>query len=384
MSMRFDPETIQKFGNPNFKFDLEIRYEESHTVACIVVRACNSSELPVAIQCTWKRIQGDRTYIIGGCKSNVYIPTCDDINAKIGVEVTAEESQDTAQAQVGPFYLDRKVRKNLEYTLAAGTGKFTLRFGDDLADNLSERNEALLEMTQDSLNFQVFKRDGSVDYENSFDTQFSVDYPQIILHPTDAKKLIFILNENNNKKPEDYSFNRKMSVRCLSKQSRDLIVMCIRCFALKNYLRNSKAITPENSSVHLELDSTLRELSILANQNYLLTREKKKMRRELRNMEKEMHETIEAYQDLLHSAEGGKELELKEEIEKLKHELDICIINKKKLRKKLKEKEEEINQPSQATNELKSALEKLEKSKTKNNQRKNEILNFKESQELAK
>ncbi|CAG9322154.1 unnamed protein product [Blepharisma stoltei] len=358
MSLKFlkAKQKIEVRGEFTYNFELEVKYEETN-ISAFIAKATNASNIPILMECKWKRITGDRTYLIPGITSNAYQPTCEDIGSCIAVEaspVDPHDGQGTAEAVCGQLTLDPNIRKNLEYILSSGTSKFTLYYSSDLLDHLARNDEAVLEINQTMLKLEVYQRDGTLDTGNSFSTSYSIDYPKIILHHSDSKKLIFILNEGVAaiNETEELPYNRKMSVQCMSRQNRDLIVMTVRAFAVRNYLIHSKAIDgmfsqelPRNTSIDyaVELEIALNELNNLASENFELNKDKKRQKRELKALEGEMKETIEAYQTMLnYQNEGGKETELSEEIEKLKNELNIAIVNKQKLRKKVQEKEEEI------------------------------------------
>lgn len=55
----------------------------------------------------------------------------------------------------------------------------------------------------------------------------------MVVHPADTKKLIVLLNKQHS---YELRYNRKVPLLCLSRQSRDLIVMSVRCLAVHNYL----------------------------------------------------------------------------------------------------------------------------------------------------
>ena len=57
------------WGTHNFKFDLEIKHEENHSVGALVAQALDHSDLPIPIKCEWKRVNNDRVHIINGITS---------------------------------------------------------------------------------------------------------------------------------------------------------------------------------------------------------------------------------------------------------------------------------------------------------------------------
>jgi chromosome segregation ATPase len=220
--------------------------------------------------------------------------------------------------------------------------------------------EAVLTLSRDTLDLKVFKRDGSLDSAHSFSQSYSVDSPKLIL-TSDTKKFTVVLEESL----------RKIQLRCLSRQSRDLIVLSIRCLAMRNYLISTKALQQvfhevgqgaiqqspgeqqTSLDVALELESSVREIQNLLVVNEAVTTEKNRLKRELIELEDSINETINAYQSLLACEEATNSPSAQEdEIMRLKHELDIAIVNKRKLRKRLAEANSEIEQIRHETERL--------------------------------
>jgi chromosome segregation ATPase len=209
--------------------------------------------------------------------------------------------------------------------------------------------EAVLTLSRDTLDLKVFKRDGSLDSVHSFNQSYSIDNPRFML-TSDTKKFTVVLEETH----------RKIQLRCLSRQSRDLIVLSIRCLAMRNYLISTKALQEvfqgeaiqqspgeqqTSLDVALELESSVREIQNLLIVNEAVTTEKNRLKRELVELEDSINETINAYQSLLANEERMNSASAQEdEIMRLKHELDIAIVNKRKLRKRLAEANSEIEQ----------------------------------------
>ena len=112
-----------------------------------------------------------------------------------------------------------------------------------------------------------------------------------------------------------YDFNKCIEMRALSRQSRDLISLAIKCFSAHTYYMNSKIIADLNkeepvkanattvSAVLLELEFVKRELYNQINYVRDLEKEKKLLKDDMRKMEEEMALTIDSYKNILESYE---------------------------------------------------------------------------------
>lgn len=79
------------------------------------------------------------------------------------------------------------------------------------------------------------------DLQGSLAFKYTVDYPKIELHPFDTKKLSILYTDNLDNqasaldhfavKPEDERFTRRLDLRTLSRESRDLICLVLKAFA---------------------------------------------------------------------------------------------------------------------------------------------------------
>jgi hypothetical protein len=76
-----------------------------------------------------------------------------------------------------------------------------------------------------------------------------VDYPKIELHPFDTRKFSIIYHDTSDDSSglDHFSVNleksgRKLDLRTLSRESRDLICLTIKSFAAQSYFINSKVM----------------------------------------------------------------------------------------------------------------------------------------------
>ena len=123
-----------------------------------------------------------------------------------------------------------------------------------------------------------------------------------------------------------YEFNKCIEMRALSRQSRDLIALAIKCFSAHTYFINSKIISNLNkdekpqelkgslettiSAVLLELEFVKRELYNQIGISKELEGEKKKLKDDMRKMEEEMAVTIESYKNILESFEQDDQTDI--------------------------------------------------------------------------
>jgi hypothetical protein len=125
-----------------------------------------------------------------------------------------------------------------------------------------------------------------------------------------------------------YEFNRCIELRALSRQSRDLIALLIKCFSAQTYFVNSRIIanvqeddfmnTDENSAqptatfqvsdVLMELEFIKRELYNQINLAKNLEKEKHSLLNQITNLEEEMACTIESYKAILATNSNENEL----------------------------------------------------------------------------
>jgi len=95
---------------------------------------------------------------------------------------------------------------------------------------------------------QMSSRDSDT---NTISFKYTIDYPKIELHPFDTKKFTILYNDTDSQggsvgiaqQPSgDSNFKTKLEVRTLSRESRDLISLTIKCFSAQSYFINSKII----------------------------------------------------------------------------------------------------------------------------------------------
>lgn len=82
---------------------------------------------------------------------------------------------------------------------------------------------------------------GGTANEDAIALKYTIDYPRIELHPFDTQR--FKIYYTDDKVEAKYEFNKCIEMRALSRQSRDLIALAIKCFSAHTYFINSKIIS---------------------------------------------------------------------------------------------------------------------------------------------
>ena len=112
---------------------------------------------------------------------------------------------------------------------------------------------------------------GSSFTEDVINFKYTIDYPRIEMHPFDTKRFSIFYDKSETTVNAVYDFNKCIQLKALSRQSRDLIALAMKCFSAQTYFLNSKLIDSlpmptrkeQIFSVHdvlLELEYVKREL----------------------------------------------------------------------------------------------------------------------------
>mmetsp|Transcript_23192 Transcript_23192/g.17620 ORF Transcript_23192/g.17620 Transcript_23192/m.17620 type:complete len:209 (+) Transcript_23192:489-1115(+) len=172
---------------------------------------------------------------------------------------------------------------------------------------------------------------GGTASDDAIALKYTIDYPRIELHPYDTQR--FTVFYSDEKVDAKYCFNKCIQMKALSRQSRDLIALAIKCFSAHTYYVNSKIISNLNqeakgakvaqestvSSVLLELEFVKRELYNQIKVVKGLETDKQKLKEDLIEMEKEISRTIESYTSIFTSSEKD---DLRDSI-KLQNEIKV-------------------------------------------------------------
>lgn len=255
-----------------------------------------------------------------------------------------EYDEETPNLQVSAktpvLLLEGRVRSSLENIIQAGFCSFPVAYSSGTEEIIDTK----LEISKEVISLKPSHSDLPV-----FSGTFSIGNPEVTLHLADCKRLIFLFPDKT-----------RFVVQCLSRTSRDLIVMALHIFAAHTCILHSKALEQFSTSfdrleLSLELNEVLSQLHYLSNQNSLLAVENKRVKKELSDMEKDLENTIESYQCTL----GSGNDENSEDLDKVKNDLAKNIDKKNKLRKRLRRKEKEINELTQKLEEFRESQQNL-------------------------
>ncbi|CDW77286.1 UNKNOWN [Stylonychia lemnae] len=356
------------WGDYNYDFSFNTQGESLYQTSIVYANAEGSPGLPIPIKCSWFRIKNERTYQIPEISSNVYQLSAEDIGCKIRIEATPQDEdsyQGKAFGEFGPIELDPSARQTLEYVLGTGGSQFpisVLLHGSDtnfhkrgnsrsLKENQYESDE--LESIEANLyvNSHVIKicfndSYGGTANEDAIALKYTIDYPRIELHPYDTFR--FKIFYTDDKIEAKYDFNKCIEVRALSRQSRDLIALAIKCFSAHTYFINSKIISNTTiSAVLLELEFVKRELYNQINFAKDLDKEKQLLKSDMRKMEEEMQITIESYKNILESFEQNDQtdtVKIKKEMVAMQRQIeDLQRDRQRAIDKKIVAEDEQKN-----------------------------------------
>ena len=339
------PKKYKISGSINFFIEVSIQGQLPYHTSVISINTHSKTNRKDVIGSNfkWFRFTDSTTYQMTDMVSNTHITSPTDIGYKLRCEVTPKEEgfEGVGIIDFGPIKLDPTIRNTLEGILSVGGSSFPASL---INDNLNKMNSDLnLFLTNDTIRI-VRTYD-----QESFKFCYSAQNPQIEIASRDLSFLSFSFNEpQENKLMRSLMKGNKFCLKMTSRISRDLLLLSIQCFALKNYLINSKIITSiENGNnidsikffkdkdngnslmgdLLLELNLLKQENSMLLDQNKMIRNEKEAFSNQVKNLEQEIIETIDTYTKLITDIkENGVDIKLDENIlEKTKKD----IINKK-------------------------------------------------------
>ena len=241
---------IKKSGTYNFQFNLKTQENTQNLTTNLVVEAFEKeTTLPIAIKCKWFRVKGPRSYHIEEISGNVYQISAEDISCTIKVEATPIDDdfyKGTALAQYGPVTPEPSQRQSLENILGTGGCRFpvSLRREEkdrDLHPEEEEENEALLIVGSNVLKLDVNGEDGK--RQTLLKLKYTIDYPKMEMDPLNTRKFKLHYTDDVLELKGNYEkLDKVVLMKALSRQSRDLIALSIRCFSALTYYNNSKII----------------------------------------------------------------------------------------------------------------------------------------------
>lgn len=373
---------IKISGKYNYSFDFYTQTNYVYLASNLVAEAKDKNTgLPFAVKCKWQRIRGTRIYNLNGIGGNVYQLSAEDVGCKIRVEVIPMEEdiyEGNAVAEFGPVTVEPSARQSLEYILGSGGSRFpvTIYYPEDRHKMIDERafKEGTLIINAKTIKLEE-KQDFSGTKKEIFSCKYTIDHPKIDITSNDTKMLAIDYYDDDDVYGSERGLNFSLDLRALSRQSRDLIALSIRCFSALNYFKNSKIINTLNreeeglddsplkkskkekdaiTELLMELDFVKRELYEQINVNKELEVERNLARKQFLDLESEMEQTLEGYRIVLEDQETSPEdtqirselrnqLKLNETLQKEKNQLaedNLVLRDEKKTQaQKIEEKE---------------------------------------------
>mmetsp|Transcript_28610 Transcript_28610/g.82204 ORF Transcript_28610/g.82204 Transcript_28610/m.82204 type:complete len:653 (-) Transcript_28610:54-2012(-) len=273
-----------------------------------------SASLPIV--CRWKRRVGEHLIEIPGITDTMYCTSADDIGMHVvcQAEVAGDPSMGRAFGHIGSFEVDPITRMNLENLISSGATSFPARH---CRENDPHPRDLQIRVTQD---FVKVVHPGIERGNNEVMAPYSADYPRVIIHPKDTCKFKLELSEDPEK---SYRF------QALSRNSRDLIALLIRCFHSRKYVGTSYilsqlfqnpatpgapliSVVPTDFDVRAlnrrlgkELDRTTGQLEVVEKVLRNSTAEKTELQAQLRETIGSYTEAIEKLHTQIASARGG-------------------------------------------------------------------------------
>ena len=400
---------IKITGKYNYEFNFYTQTNYVYLASNLVAEAKDKETgLPFAMRCKWQRVRGNRIYNMNTIHGNVYQLSAEDVGCKIRVEVEPLDDEiydGIALAEFGPVTVEPSARQSLEYILGSGGSRFpvTIYYPEDRHKMIDERKfrEGTLVIDSKTIRLEE-KQDFAGKRKEVFSCKYTIDHPKIDITSNDTKMLTIDYYDDDDVYVSEKGLNFSLDLRALSRQSRDLITLSIRCFSSLNYYKHSKvisALSKDESDLDdspskkkkekdtiteliMELDFIKRELYEQIGINKELEVERNNARKQFLDLENEMEQTLEGYRIVLEDSEHSPEdtqmrhemknqLKLNDTLQREKNQLAeenmILIDEKKTLNKKSNENEEMIKSLKSELLEVKKGqvIPKQEFEKTK-------------------
>lgn len=310
-------------GDHQFHFTLHVEPRSDGRSLCqtgvLVASAASRPDggQPVPITCHWKRRIGAHLVEIQGISGNTYHASADDVGMEIvcQAEAACGGFAGTAIGVLGPFELDPITQMSLEKLICCGFGPFPVRHYRDQDDR--HPRDLMIHVSPD---FVKVVHPGADRGSAEVSAEYSSGFPKIVIHPLDTCKFRLELSDDRDKV---YHF------QALSRTSRDLIALIIRCFHSRQYIATSFMLsrlfqnpaTPgapltslqsptfdvhaQGSRLSKELDRTVVQLQAVEKGLRNANEEKSQLQAQLRETISSYTEAIEKLHQQLSFAQGG-------------------------------------------------------------------------------
>ncbi|CAL1145115.1 unnamed protein product [Cladocopium goreaui] len=167
-------------------------------------------QIEVPLKCKWRRRVGDLPVEIPGAQP------ADADDGHHGIVV----------GEIGPFELDPATRRSLDNALGLGGSRFTVMQSKLPGEAATGRQDMGIHVSTEGVRVAAAQGSG---YQNrdskEIYAEYSPDYPKVIIHPLDTSKFQLVMNEV-----------KTFHLIALSRTSRDLIALTIRCFHAKKFM----------------------------------------------------------------------------------------------------------------------------------------------------
>mmetsp|Transcript_28065 Transcript_28065/g.89202 ORF Transcript_28065/g.89202 Transcript_28065/m.89202 type:complete len:640 (+) Transcript_28065:114-2033(+) len=362
-------------GSAHFHFSLHFEPRSEGGGLCqtgvLVASAATKSDggQPVPITCSWKRRIGAHLIEIPGIHGSMYHTSADDIGMDIVCQATPahDSSQGQAFGVLGPFELDPITKMSLENLIASGASRFPVRHYRDESD--PHPRDLQIGVTQD---YVKVVHPGAERGSSEVVAPYTADYPKVVIHPLDTLKFRLELSEEADKV---YHFV------ALSRTSRDLIALLIRCFHSRKYVATSFILsqlfqnpaTPgapltcvqyDGFDIHglgerlgKELDRTVGQLEVVERVVRNANLEKSELQAQLRETISSYTEAIEKLHQQLAVANGGPAASMQLQLHEARAQQHRLQLELQELRQRADEEEQKAPKTSEPSAETAAQVE---------------------------
>ena len=347
---------LKLLGKYNYYLQANIKGDAPYQSSTLIISAFTNEtrKVPIEITCKYFRIKNKTSNPLIGINSNIYNISSADNGCIIRVEVYPQENlkiyTGVAEIQYGPIRIEPNLKYTLENILAIGGSKFPITIISEIKKTENFLEDYSLLLTNDHIRIIKAMNDNQ---EKSVKFKYYLGQPQIILNNNDPTQiqLMFKGEEEYDQvrtffNIENKKQNFEVILQTVSRTSKDLIILALRSFSVKNYLINSKAISyidnlfDENekesklktdfdkktidpkAELILEIEAIKKESYQLSENNKDLNNEKTGLLKEIRALEEELEKTIQMYTNLIKEMKIGN-MTVNESL------LDMSMIGKK-------------------------------------------------------
>lgn len=308
------PRKYKISGSSNFSLSISIQGELPYHTSVISINTHSKTNKKDILGATykWYRFHDSTTYHLPDISSNTYILSPTDIGYSLKAEISSKEEgfEGTSFVEFPIIKLDPATRNTLEGILTAGGSSFPAVLAQHAENPYKDFNILL---TSDVLRI-VRTSD-----QKFLKTGYSLSNPRVEIHSKDQSLVCFRFEEEFKEKHELFQGKRELLFKLSSKNSRDLLVLALKCFSIKNFLINSKILAsleafPEETGEtvarslrdkaskiegFLEIDAIKQENCMLFARIEAQKREKDCFVEKIRELEQEIVETIDTYTKLI-------------------------------------------------------------------------------------